>query len=98
MRGTPQYENEASQFGLAGSGILPELWPFLPQTVPEGLCSHDRIESPRHAASRQAGYLSLTLFVTGIAANHVHASLAADDLAVFADPFDASADFHRTAR
>jgi hypothetical protein len=29
-----------------------------------------------------------------IAANHVHSSLAADDLAVFADSFDAGTNFH----
>jgi hypothetical protein len=38
--------------------------------------------------------LALTLFVTRIAAHHIDATFAAHDLAVLADSFNASSDFH----
>jgi hypothetical protein len=38
--------------------------------------------------------LALSLFVARIAANNVHATLAADHFAVFTHAFDTAADFH----
>jgi hypothetical protein len=47
--------------------------------------------SPAHCASRRS---ALPLLVAGIRADHPHHTLAADDLAVPADLFDGSSNFH----
>src|ERR1700733_10605182 len=40
--------------------------------------------------------LALALFVTGIVADHQHLAVAADDLAILADPFHARSHLHET--
>jgi hypothetical protein len=42
--------------------------------------------------------LSLPLLVPGVGANDVHPALAAHDLAILANPFDAGSDFHGNVR
>ena len=42
-------------------------------------------------------WLTLALFMTRVGANDVNAALSADDLTVFANSFNAGADFHRNS-
>jgi hypothetical protein len=44
------------------------------------------------------GYLSLALLMPGIAANDVHNTATAHDLALVANPLDACLYFHRSTR
>jgi len=40
--------------------------------------------------------LALSLLVAAVSADDIHATFATDDFAVFADSFNAGADFHRS--
>lgn len=50
-------------------------------------------QAPTHGGNRK---LPLPLLVARIDADDVHAALASDYFAVFADSFDTGADFHRS--